>query len=117
MVFGYESCGWCTISYSSFFPFALLELAIRFNGRQELLTIYCVGSMLGYPFALWRGIYGGLVMICGALILAISVFTNPRDIELFVRIIFTLISCVPIAGIGGFFISVALRSKNQLSLD
>jgi len=85
--------------------------------RSFLPFIALAVSMFGYLLALWEGKYGGLVMITGALILAISVFTNPRDIELFVRIIFTLISCLPTAVIGSFFIYAAVRSKNKIRLD
>jgi len=67
--------------------------------------------MSGYLLALRKGRYGGLLMITGALLLAISIFINPKEIELSVRIVFILISCLPPAVIGGLFIYQETKSK------
>jgi hypothetical protein len=79
--------------------------------RSYLPFIAVAISMLGYLLALWKGKYGGLIMICGALILAISIFINPREIELFVKVIFALISCAPTIVVGVLFIYQETKSK------
>ena len=80
--------------------------------RYYLPLIALAVSMLGYLLALWQGKYGGIMMICGAVLLVISGFLNPKTMEIQEKLLFILIAGLPPVVIGGLFIKSSGKSKS-----
>ena len=82
-------------------------------GKSILPFVALAICMTGYLIALWHGKYGGVVMICSAVLLAISSFLSPGTSDIQVKLFFILIACLPPAIVGSLFIGLTGNIKSS----
>ncbi|MBZ0201020.1 MAG: hypothetical protein K8H86_14205 [Ignavibacteriaceae bacterium] len=86
------------------------------GGRKYYPFIAIAIYLVGFILALWKGRWGGLLMLISALMLAASPFLYLTSGEVFAKILFITIVCLPPAAAGILFIlSANYKSTYNIS--